>query len=187
VLGIEALRTMGPGVYGGYLRQGSTLLARVAEAEARRRLLITAIATERFYRANHGYPDSLLKLVPDFLKSVPNDFMDGQPLRYCRTEDDRFLLYSVGIDGQDDRGQLLAEPSPSSVGAGFGRPEGPDLVWPLPASPAEVQAFAQAAESRRMRSLSRAKSESERFGISAQRIRTNTLGVPSSTQFGPKL
>jgi len=188
VLGIEALRTMGPGGYGGYQRQGSTLLARVAEAEARRRLLVTAIAIERFHLANRSYPDSLSKLVPEFLNSVPRDFMDGELLRYRRTEDDRFLLYSIGIDGQDDHGQLLAEPGPASVGGGFGRPEGPDLVWPLPASSAEVQAFAQATESRRMRGISGMASENptlRRRGMSAQPIRTNTLGVPNSTQIGP--
>src|SRR5439155_12670346 len=108
-LGIEALRSMGPGVSGGYQRSGLTLLARVAEAEARRRLLVTALAIERFHRARHSYPDSLSMLVPEFLKSVPADFMDGELLRYRHTEDDRFLLYSVGIDGQDDHGQLLAE------------------------------------------------------------------------------
>jgi hypothetical protein len=150
VLGVEALRYVGAGPYGGFQRQGLPLLARAAEAEARRRLLVTAIAIERFHLANHFYPDSISKLVPDFIKSLPKDFMDGELLRYRRTDDDRFLLYSVGIDGKDDRGQLLTEGSPPQVGAGFGRSEGPDIVWPLPATPAELQAFAQAAESRRL-------------------------------------
>jgi hypothetical protein len=186
-LGLEALRNVGPGAYGGYQRQGSTLLARAGEAEARRRLLVTAIAIERFHLANHSYPDSLAKLVPYFLKSLPKDFMDAEPLRYRRTDDDRFLLYSIGTDGQDDHGQLLVDGSP---GVAFNRPEGPDLVWPLPATSAEVQAFAQAAESRRLRAPSRATSESRtfrRYGMSTQPMRTNTLSMPNPAPVGPNL
>jgi hypothetical protein len=145
-LGIEASR-VGPGS-SSFQRQ-ATLLARTAEAEARRRLIVTATALERFHLANHCYPDSLSGLVPDFLKTPPKDFMDDKPLRYRRTDDDRFLLYSVGLDGVDDDGQLLAVGNPSTVGGGFGRFEGPDLVWPIAASPAEMQAYAQAAQNKR--------------------------------------
>ena len=182
-LGIEALRSMGPGVSGGYQRSGLTLLARVAEAEARRRLLVTALAIERFHRARHSYPDSLSMLVPDFLKSVPTDFMDGELLRYRHTEDDRFLLYSVGIDGQDDHGQLLAEASLSPVGVGFGRPEGPDLVWPLPASSVEVQA----AENRRMRGPPvPTPGQTRRTYQTSARLGTNSLITPNQTPVGPR-
>jgi len=147
-MGLEAVRTaegfrMGSGT-GGF-RQGQTLLARAAEAEARRRLLVTAIALERFHIANHRYPDSLEKLSPAFVKSIPMDFMDGQPLRYYRTDDGRFLLYSIGLDGIDDHGQLLVE-GRNQGGPGFGRPEGPDIVWPLAASSAEVRAYARAVQ-----------------------------------------
>ena len=140
-LGVENSR-LGPG--GPFQRQGQTLLARAAEAEARRRLIVAAIAVERFRLANHCYPDSLAKLEPNFLKTCPNDFMDGKCLRYRRTDDDRFLLYSVGIDGTDDGGTLQADIGSYPV---FGRAEGPDLVWPLPASTDEVRAYAQSAKS----------------------------------------
>src|SRR5262249_42595846 len=128
VLGSESSRA-GPGG-GGYQRQGPTLLARAAEAEARRRLLVTAVAIERFRLAHRCYPESLSKLVPDFLKAKPKDFIDGEPLRYWRSEDDRFLLYSIGLDGHDDQGQLMA--MDSSSGSSFGR-DAPDLVWAMPA------------------------------------------------------
>jgi hypothetical protein len=150
VLGIDSLRNMGPAGFGGFPRQGPSLLARAAEAEARRRLLVTAIALRRYHLTNHSYPDSLSKLVPEYLKSCPNDYMDGEPLRYRRTDDDRFLLYSVGLDGNDDHGQLLGTGNSSPFGPTFGRPEAPDLVWPLPASSAEVRAYAQATESKRV-------------------------------------
>lgn len=173
VLPIETSR-LGPGG-SGYQRQVPTLLTRAAEAEARRRVLLTAIAIERFHLAKHCYPESLSKLVPDFLKSEPKDFMDGQPLRYRRTDDDRFVLYSVGLDGNDDLGQLLA--AGTTVGPGFGRGEGPDLVWPMPASPVEVRAYAEAAENKRPRAPARAITPEgqplRRYGMNPQSIGTN--------------
>ena len=89
-------------------RMGVGLLGRAAEAEARRRILITAIALER-YRGKHGaYPPALATLVPEFLKTPPVDFMDGQPLRYRLTDDGHFILYSVGLDCVDDGGKMPA-------------------------------------------------------------------------------
>jgi hypothetical protein len=187
VLGSESSR-IGPGS-GGYPRQGPALLARAAEAEARRRLLVTAIALERFHLAHRCYPDSILRLVPEFVKSQPKDYMDGQPLRYRRADDDRFLLYSVGLDGYDDQGQLLTLGS-SPAGSTFGR-EAPDLVWPMPASPAEVQAYAQAAESRRMQESTRVMSPQgrpfSRSRAAMQAARTNRVSVPDTAQPSPKL
>ncbi len=187
-LGIELSR-VGPGS-GGFQRQGPTLLARAAEAEARRRLLVTAIAIERFHLAHRCYPDSISRLVPEFLKSEPRDYMDGEPLRYRRSDDDRFLLYSVGLDGNDDYGQLLAMGITSSVAPGFGRGESPDLVWPMPASPAEVRAYAQAAESRRAQGSARVVTpESRPFSRSraaVQAARTNRFNMPDTARPGSK-
>ena len=122
-------------------RQG--LLGRAADAEARRRLSLAALALER-YRGRHGaYPDTLEKLVPEFLKSSPNDFMDGKPLRYRPSADGRFLLYSVGLDCIDDGGKI-ARADPRRPAFQMVAPTGGDLVWPLPASAAEAAAFTDA-------------------------------------------
>ncbi len=105
---------------------------RMADCETMRRLLVAALALER-YRLRHGsYPESTAALAPDLLPNWPNDFMDGQPLRYRREEDGRFLLYSTGLDCRDDGGLNRAP----------GRPWYPPLddLWPRPASPAEVAA-----------------------------------------------
>jgi hypothetical protein len=130
----------------GFMRGGQGMLGRAAEAEARRRLLVTAIALER-YRGRHGsYPQTLDALVPELLAHPPVDFMDGQPLRYCPTPDGRFLLYSTGVDCVDDGGDMRRPRSPMLsylFTRQFGYPEGADLVWPRPASPAEVQAQQQ--------------------------------------------
>jgi hypothetical protein len=126
--------------------RGRTLMARATETEARRRLIVTAIALER-YRGRHGaYPKTLQELVPELLKNPPVDFMDGKPLRYRLTDDGRFVLYSVGLDCIDDGG-TMPRPGPqraSYPGApGSGIPQRTDLVWPRPASEAEVSTYRQ--------------------------------------------
>lgn len=125
-----------------------TLLSRAVEAEARRRLVVTAIALERF-RGRHGsYPETLAHLVPEFLEATPGDFMDGRPLRYRRTDDGHFVLYSVGLDCVDNGGEMR-RPSqrgvPGADGSDFGVPQDTDLVWPRPASLAELEALRQTA------------------------------------------
>lgn len=121
---------------------GGGLLGRAAEVEARRRILITAIALERYHGKHGAYPATLTELAPDFLKSVPLDFMDGQPLRYRLTDDGHFMLYSVGLDSVDNGGKIPLH----SGDEGFERPgrlgsplPENDIVWPRPATTAEVE------------------------------------------------
>ncbi len=66
-----------------------------------------ACALERYRLANGQYPDSLLALSPQFIPSVPNDVISGEPLKYSRTNDGQFLLYSVGWNGKDDGGKVV--------------------------------------------------------------------------------
>ena len=112
---------------------GSTLLGRASEAEAQRRIIVTAIALER-YRARQGrYPDELRKVVPEFLKEEPVDFMDGKALRYRLGEDGRFVLYSVGLDGVDDGGSAGEEARPADYRGMFPNVSvrsNRDIVWP---------------------------------------------------------
>jgi hypothetical protein len=124
-------------------RDGGGPLDCAAAAESRRRLLVTALALER-YRKHHGtYPQTLGELTPGFLKSPALDFIDGRPLRYRRAENGRFLLYSVGLDGVDNGGAL---PPPEEAkrrsipGPSAANRNGVDLVWLLPASEDEARA-----------------------------------------------
>jgi hypothetical protein len=111
-------------------------LWRMADSESMRRLLVAALALER-YRLGHGsYPASLDALSPELLPSRPLDFMDGAPLRYRHTQDGRFVLYSTGLDCIDDGGICRR---PGLLWANSGH-DHTDLVWPCPASPAEVAA-----------------------------------------------
>lgn len=122
---------------------GQGFCARMAEAEARRRLIITAIALER-YRGRHGsYPKSVNDLAPEFIKRPPVDFMDGKPLRYRLTDDGHFVLYSIGLDGVDDGGKMPSSDQrrmPGGFGGRIGITQAADLVWPRPASDTEVRA-----------------------------------------------
>ncbi len=149
----------------GYLREGKSLLGWAAEAEARRRLVLAAIALERYRLAHSSYPKDLQSLVPDLLKSVPLDFMDGKPLRYRLPEPSAFVLYSVGLDGVDDGGKLAVAkntreqyPKPDPFDA-------PDMVWPRAASAAQAQRLrlAQArAKQEQQKQLDREAEERER-------------------------
>ena len=64
-----------------------------------------ACALERCRAAKGEYPDKLDALVPEFAAKLPHDLFDGQPLRYRRTDDGRYVLYSIGWNSKDDQGQ----------------------------------------------------------------------------------
>jgi hypothetical protein len=101
-------------------------VARCAQVEAKRRLAITAVALRRFQLSRGRWPQELAELSPGFLRRVPLDGMDGQPLKYRRNADGTFTLYSVGVDGLDNGG----DPKPRKPGmTGLG--EGLDAVWPI--------------------------------------------------------
>jgi hypothetical protein len=130
-----------------FLKDRFGFLGRAAEAEARRRILITAIALERYHEKTGSYPQSLAALAPDFLKTVPMDFMDGQPLRYRLTEDGHFILYSIGLDCVDNGGIIQTREqrirATREAGLMIGIPPEADIVWPRPATVAAVEALRQ--------------------------------------------
>ena len=64
----------------------------------------TAIALERYRLAHGEFPESLDALAPQFIAKVPHDVIGGQPLKYRRTADGQFVLYSVGWNETDDGG-----------------------------------------------------------------------------------
>ena len=68
-----------------------------------RRIVVTAIALERYRLRHKEYPARLSDLTPEFLSKLPIDFMDGKPLRYRPKDDGTYLLYSVGEDGKRRR------------------------------------------------------------------------------------
>lgn len=115
----------------------SKTVAKALRAETQRSLVLSAIALKR-YSLRHGkLPAKLDDLVPEFLQSVPVDYMDGKPIKYRPNDDGGFILYSVGEDGKDDGGDssLLADkPNARQLWARK------DFLWPTPALPEEIAA-----------------------------------------------
>jgi len=67
-----------------------------------------ACALERYHLIHGEYPEMLDALVPQFIQKLPHDIIGGQPLHYQRTDNGKFLLYSIGWNETDDGG--LASP-----------------------------------------------------------------------------
>ena len=83
-----------------------------------------ACALERYRLAHGSYPETLGELEGQFIEKIPHNIINGEPLKYRRTEGGRFVLYSVGWNETDDGGI----PGRSSTGRGHRQDEG-DWVW----------------------------------------------------------
>jgi hypothetical protein len=70
-----------------------------------------ACALERYRLAHGQYPDSLEALVPEFIEQVPHDIVNGDPMKYRRTEKEGFLLYSIGWNETDEGGDTISKPA----------------------------------------------------------------------------
>ena len=114
--GAAARQTIGVGPYTLFFHEAApvfdTMLARSARTQAICDQEAIACALERFYLEHQTYPDHLDALVPGFLDRVPTDVIDGAPMRYRRTPDGRYLLYSIGWNGRDDGGQVAWKEGP---------------------------------------------------------------------------
>src|SRR5262249_47959001 len=74
--------------------------------QAKLRCLLAALAAERYRREQGTWPASLHALVQaGYLKAVPLDPYDGQPLRY-KWLADGVLFYSIGPDRTDNGGVI---------------------------------------------------------------------------------
>ncbi len=65
-----------------------------------------ACALERFRLSRGTFPETLAELVPDFMAAIPPDIMDGAPMRYRRTDDGSYELWSIGINRKDDQAAI---------------------------------------------------------------------------------
>lgn len=90
------LTTLAPGLRRAHVSAERQLAARDA--------VLTAIALELHRRAAGSYPKDLTEVRTDLSPWPRPDPVDGEPLRY-RLAEGRPLLYSVGIDGDDDGGR----------------------------------------------------------------------------------
>lgn len=101
---------------------------KTAVAQTYLNLARIAIALERYRLANEQLPENLNALTPQFIASVPHDIINGQPLKYRRSDKESFVLYSVGWNATDDGGEVSLTKD--------GRNQDPkkgDWVWRYPA------------------------------------------------------
>jgi hypothetical protein len=120
-------------------RSPYTLLAGIAvpnyvkalQTTARNQTLVSqgavACALERHRLADGQYPKTLDALVPKFMDKIPHDIIGGQPIKYQRTADGKFLLYSIGWNEKDDGGQVVRN---KNGAVDVSSTEG-DWVWPV--------------------------------------------------------
>jgi hypothetical protein len=100
----------------------------LAFAQSEVDMAMLACALERYRLAHGQYPDDLNALVPRFVTVLPHDIINGQPLKYRRTDNGRFILYSVGWNEKDDGGVVAAKSSnPNNQDVLQG-----DWVWQYP-------------------------------------------------------
>jgi hypothetical protein len=103
---------------------------KAALAQSKVDLAMVACALERCRLARGQYPEKLKALVPDFAAVLPHDIINGQPLKYRRSEKGRFILYSVGWNEKDDGGVIATKGKPPRQDTEQG-----DWVWQYPEIP----------------------------------------------------
>lgn len=110
---------------------------RSAEKTARAQTIVklaeVACALERYHLRHGAFPETLDQLAPGILSTSPLDPMNNEPFHYRRTDDGWYLLYSVGLNGQDDGGEFLVMKGKKS--------EQLDWPWPVPSRPAKKNLF----------------------------------------------
>lgn len=98
-----------PNVFGKYLiaihsdmASADSLAVVVVRRRTRIEATVASLAIRRFERLHQRLPKTLQELVDaKLLTELPRDPIDDQPLRY---DPSRRILWSIGLDGQDDGG-----------------------------------------------------------------------------------
>ena len=109
----------------------SAVLGKAARAQTVSRMAAVGCALERYHLKHGAFPEKLDDLAPAFFNAVPLDPMVNQPFHYQRTDDGWFQLYSVGLNGQDDKGVFKEKQSEKDL----------DWPWPVPSRPARFRLF----------------------------------------------
>lgn len=110
--------------------------AAVDRSVAQKNGVLTALAMYRYRLRNKRWPETKDDLVPKFLDRIPVDILTGKPLHF-KIIDDRPLVYSVGMDHDDDGG-IDAVENKKSIKRSEIKPgpkndnfEGDWILWPL--------------------------------------------------------
>jgi hypothetical protein len=108
------------------LQSVESLLTGAALAQTGRNQAILACALERYRLANGRFPENLDSLSPQFITAeTPSDVITGKSMKYRRTDENRFQLYSVGWNEKDDGGKVAMNPDGKTPNVSEG-----DWVWP---------------------------------------------------------
>ncbi len=105
-----------------------TFLEKAVWTHAQNKMVAIACALELAKASTGKYPDSLESLVPSHLPRMPVDPAGGDAFRYRVLPDGTYRLYSVGLDGEDQEGEVTSD--------GERSPSDPDWPWfgPRPTS-----------------------------------------------------
>jgi hypothetical protein len=78
---------------------------RYATSMGEREGVLIGLALKLYHREHGKWPETLAELSPRWLPELPVDRITGEPLKFT-VVDDRPVVYSVGVDGDDDGGRL---------------------------------------------------------------------------------
>ena len=95
---------------------------------------VIACALERHHIENGSYPDSLNAVKLADGKALPPDLMDGKPMRYRKTPDGKYALWSIGFDGKDDGGKRTLDEKKPEDTRFYNATYVGDWVWDFPES-----------------------------------------------------
>ena len=77
----------------------------MVRVQGKRDGMLIGLALQIYHQKQGHWPSSLNELTPSYLPELPLDRITGRPLKYLIV-DDRPIVYSVGVDLDDDRGEV---------------------------------------------------------------------------------
>ena len=128
--GTQRVAGLSRGPYTVFARMLLPALEKAVQKSARMQTYLDATrvgcGVERYRLANGKLPETLDALAPRYISVIPNDVIDGKPLKYRPDNDRGYIIYSVGWNQTDDGGQVIwikhKEESRADVNKG-------DWVW----------------------------------------------------------
>ena len=91
----------------GHLEGGLAFLPKPPKAKRVGGFLLPPLLWNAFMCSTVPIRNPLMR--PDFLEKAPVNFMNGQVLHYSLSSDGHFLLYSVGLDCQNNGGEMAQD------------------------------------------------------------------------------
>lgn len=120
-----AFRVLRHRLMAGMATRSLYLLQTSALAQTGINQAILACALKRHRLRSAGLPEKLDALASALPCPLPLDVITGKPMKYQRSADGQFILYSVGWNEQDDGGKVVMD----QQGNGTDPVKG-DWVWP---------------------------------------------------------